>query len=117
MGEDLDRLVDLGLLPEEEEGGDEDGEGQGVKEVIRTHPREESAVRGFPWFETMVENSRLGRIKRQKGGHKSRDGRTKVEWEVVELDGSTAEEDEVEHRAKKRKGDTGAGEDVQMGSS
>lgn len=43
--------------------------------------------RGMPFFESMVENSRLGRIKRQKGGHTSRDGRTTVSWEVVEIDG------------------------------
>jgi hypothetical protein len=43
--------------------------------------------RGMPYFEEMVENSRLGRIKRQKGGHTSRDGRTTVEWEVVEIGG------------------------------
>ena len=121
VGEDLDRLVDLGLLPDAEEEEEEDeGEGeeqQAVRDVIRTQPREEEAVRGFPWFETMVENSRLGRIKRRKGGHTSRDGRTKVEWEVVELDGSAGEEGEAEPRAKKRKGNAGGGEDVQMGSS
>jgi len=44
--------------------------------------------RGMPYFETMVESSRLGRIKRQKGGHTSQDGRMRVEWEVVEIDGS-----------------------------
>jgi hypothetical protein len=43
--------------------------------------------RGMPYFEEMVENSRLGRIKRQKGGHTSRDGRTTVEWEVFEIGG------------------------------
>ena len=43
--------------------------------------------RGVPYFEEMVENSKLGRIKRQKGGHTSRDGRTTVQWEVVEIGG------------------------------
>lgn len=41
--------------------------------------------RGLPYFEEMVENSRLGRIKRQKGGALSADGRTTVEWEIVEI--------------------------------
>ncbi len=40
---------------------------------------------GMPYFEEMVENSPLGWIKRQKGGHTSRDGRTTVEWEVTEI--------------------------------
>ena len=40
--------------------------------------------RGAQWFEELVEDSLLGRIKRQKGKHMSTDGRTQVEWEVVE---------------------------------
>jgi len=43
--------------------------------------------RGAPWFEEMVRDSPIGRIKRQKGGHTSQDGRTTVEWEVVEVGG------------------------------
>lgn len=64
--------------------------------------------RGMPYFESMVENSRLGRIKRQKGGHTSRDGRTRVRWEVVELDeggngeGMGAVEETGEEGANKR---------------
>lgn len=44
--------------------------------------------RGMPYFEELVENSRLGRIKRQIGGHTSQDGSTSVQWEVVEIGGS-----------------------------
>lgn len=43
--------------------------------------------RGLPYFEEMVENSRLGRIKRQRGGHTSADGTTSVQWEIMELGG------------------------------
>jgi hypothetical protein len=43
--------------------------------------------RGMPYFEEMVENSRLGRIKRQMGGHTSADGTRTVQWEVVEIGG------------------------------
>lgn len=43
--------------------------------------------RGMPYFEEMVENSRLGRIKRQKGGHTSADGARSVQWEVIEIGG------------------------------
>jgi hypothetical protein len=35
----------------------------------------------------MVEGSRLGRIKRQKGAHTSADGARTVQWEVVEIGG------------------------------
>jgi len=43
--------------------------------------------RGMPYFEEMVENSRLGRIKRRRGGQTSQDGRMVVQWEVVEIGG------------------------------
>lgn len=52
--------------------------------------------RGMPYFEEMVENSRLGRIKRQKGGHTSSDGRSTVQWEVVEIGGDGPAELETE---------------------
>ncbi|KAL9066141.1 MAG: hypothetical protein Q9157_007241 [Trypethelium eluteriae] len=149
VGEDLDRLVGLGLLPdegEEEEEDEEEDEGEegrereerrtegaeqgdepsarrrseGIREVVRSQPQDRMTVRGFPWFESMVDNSRLGHVKRQKGGHTSRDGTTRVEWEVVEVDGEGGEGIEVEQRGTKRKGeadaDSGA-QDVQMGSS
>ena len=47
---------------------------------------------GIPYFEEMIENSRLGRIKRQKGGHTSADGRATVHWEVIEIGGGDDEE-------------------------
>ncbi|KAF7192873.1 hypothetical protein HII31_05787 [Pseudocercospora fuligena] len=43
--------------------------------------------RGVPYFEEMIEHSRLGRIKRQRGGHTSRDGTSSVQWEIVEIGG------------------------------
>lgn len=48
--------------------------------------------RGMPYFEEMVENSRLGRIKRRMGGHTSEDGTTSVQWEVVEIGGGSGED-------------------------
>ncbi|EME82872.1 uncharacterized protein MYCFIDRAFT_203430 [Pseudocercospora fijiensis CIRAD86] len=43
--------------------------------------------RGVPYFEEMIEHSRLGRIKRQRGGEISRDGTSSVQWEIVEIGG------------------------------
>ncbi|KAF2215822.1 hypothetical protein CERZMDRAFT_65218 [Cercospora zeae-maydis SCOH1-5] len=40
--------------------------------------------RGVPYFEDMIENSRLGRIRRQVGGQTSRHGTSSVQWEVIE---------------------------------
>ncbi|KAH7065566.1 hypothetical protein B0J12DRAFT_559940 [Macrophomina phaseolina] len=48
--------------------------------------------RGAPWFERMVENSRLGRIQRMRGAYASDDGTYREEWEVVEYENG----DEVE---------------------
>lgn len=66
--------------------------------------------RGIPYFEEMVENSRLGRIKRQKGGQTSQDGRRTFQWEVVEIDNTepspmeaTAENSNGQARAKRQK--------------
>jgi hypothetical protein len=42
--------------------------------------------RGMPYFEEMVEDSRLGRIKRRRGGQVGADGRV-VQWEVTEIEG------------------------------
>ncbi|KAL8688151.1 MAG: hypothetical protein Q9218_005865 [Villophora microphyllina] len=39
----------------------------------------------------MIEGSELGRIKRQRGGQSSADGRSKVEWEVVEFSSEPAD--------------------------
>lgn len=55
----------------------------------RKHMRELS---GTPWFEEMIEGSELGKLKRRRGWQESPDGRTKIEWEVVEF---TAEDEEA----------------------
>ena len=41
-------------------------------------------IRGAPWFEDLVENSKLGTLRRRKGGHVSNDGSVTIEWEVTE---------------------------------
>ena len=113
LAESLEVLEGMGVLDEEgeeeeeeEEEGQAEGEeeGQSSKDVTMSGAegqvgRRESlhsvGGRGMPYFESMVEDSRLGRIKRQKGGHTSRDGRTTVQWEVVEIGG----EDDGDERA------------------
>ncbi|KAK5171014.1 uncharacterized protein LTR77_004158 [Saxophila tyrrhenica] len=107
MNESFDTLEALNIINAED--GEEESlvRSDMINEEDHVHPREESMEdqdpaaarqvssrtsgamrhRGMPYFEEMVENSRLGRIKRQKGGHTSRDGRTTVEWEVVEIGG------------------------------
>lgn len=64
--------------------GGVDGPPEPQRKVVMSHRMH---GRGLPYFEEMVENSRLGRIKRQRGGHMSADGTTSVQWEIMELGG------------------------------
>ncbi|KAB2575671.1 Mss4-like protein [Lasiodiplodia theobromae] len=48
-------------------------------------PLQVTPGRGAPWFERLVENSRLGKINRTRGGYASEDGSYREEWEVVEF--------------------------------
>ncbi|KAF2272078.1 uncharacterized protein EI97DRAFT_386577 [Westerdykella ornata] len=80
LSEDQELLGKLGFLPSGDASEDETEEPAKLRTVIRSEPR----VRGAPWFEELVERTHLGRIKQQRGGHSSRDGRVTVEWEVIE---------------------------------
>ena len=69
----------------------------------------------------MVEDSQLGRIKRQKGGHTSSDGKMTIEWEVVEVDSGIHQGTSQETLPGKRKlehvegrGAVSTNEDVEM---
>ena len=110
MDEDQDVLGELGYFPSVDSSDEEGSSG-----VIKLGPTK-SVVRygtpqsrGAPWFEEMVENTGLGRFKQQRGGHASRDGSVKVEWEVVEW---TEGDDEAASPAKRQKI-----EDTEMGSA
>ena len=104
MSESLDRLEALNLVSadDDEDGSltrgsdvdnDEQSESMGGVEghgdiiaksgLLRQQPMQN---RGMQYFEDMVENSRLGRIKREKGGHTSQDGKTTIQWEVLEIE-------------------------------
>lgn len=60
--------------------------------LARSYRRD--TTRGIPWFEEMIEGSRLGRImKRRRGVGISDDSSTTIEWEVTEwLDEDPSEE-------------------------
>jgi hypothetical protein len=80
LREDLRDLEDMGLIPEEEDN-----------KTLTTQPSEavgrNTALRqsyGVPWFDGMVEGTRLGNMRRSQGVKQSQDGRVKVEWEIVE---------------------------------
>lgn len=109
MNESLDRLEEMQIYGDLDEDEGEEGEG-GDSEVEEAEPtdsasgsrrvvpqrRGATAVhqmrnRGMPYFESLVENSPLGRIKRQRGGQSSQDGASHVEWEIVEIGGDEDE--------------------------
>lgn len=81
--ESVEKLADEGLLT-----GSDDAANDTKTVETSLDPNKASEGRemqGVPWFEEMIEGSELGRIKRQRGGQSSVDGRSKVEWEVVEF--------------------------------
>lgn len=96
---DLADLEELGFLPASSSGSEGEEEGGGGEQPRRTQPRhergqgqeglggqEEVVVMGrvgaVPWFDGLVEGSRLGRVCREAAG--VGEGRVRVEWEVVE---------------------------------
>jgi len=84
--EDLEILEDLGLSdgesePEQVNAGREYEESSSRSVLM---PPQGAAHRGAPWFESLVEDTKLGKIKRQRGGQVSADGSSRVEWEVFE---------------------------------
>lgn len=100
------KVIDAEADGEDEIGDGAGDEGMGGSEVAAREVSGNgmSAMQhaGMPYYEEMVENTRIGRIKRQKGGHTSRDGRTTVEWEVVEIGGEAPTESAGNSGSSKR---------------
>jgi hypothetical protein len=75
-------LEELGLVPDL----DNDPEKKpNEPETIITTLSGGRESRGLPWFDSMVEGSRLGSLRRSQGIRQSEDGKIKVEWEIVEV--------------------------------
>ncbi|KAM0347112.1 hypothetical protein ACHAPU_005051 [Fusarium lateritium] len=83
LREDLRDLEDMGLIPEEEENTTSADSSSAV--VGRTTALRQSY--GVPWFDGMVEGTRLGNMRRSQGVEQSHNGRVKVEWEIIEYSG------------------------------
>ena len=81
--ESLSLLGDIGLLPTISNEEDyHDSVSKSEQLTLQTKGRE---IKGQPWFEDIIEGSELGRIRRRRGGKTDSDGKTRVEWEVVEF--------------------------------
>lgn len=90
LREDLRDLEDMGLILEEGEERSRRSPSQPPSDVVdRTTAMRQSF--GVPWFDSMVEGTRLGRMRRSEGIRKSQDGRVQVDWEIVEYSGDNGE--------------------------
>ena len=111
--ESFDILADTGILPptkSEDQSRAPDRFASMVLQEYSTHSR------GQPWFEEIIEGSELGRMTRRRGGETSADGKTMVEWEIVEFSSDDAG-DSTEGgigTAKRKHDELGGGEDVAM---
>ncbi|KAL8774120.1 MAG: hypothetical protein Q9209_001228 [Squamulea sp. 1 TL-2023] len=81
----VEKLANEGLLPGSDAAIEITTPPENAGAVSKTSTSEGREIQGAPWFEEMIEGSELGRIKRQRGGQSSADGRSKVSWEVVEF--------------------------------
>lgn len=48
----------------------------------------------LPWFENMTRGSRLGSARTSRGIRESRDGTTRIEWEITEWTGDDDDDDD-----------------------
>ena len=85
----LRNLEGLGVLPREATAEYSVHEPNDNDDKIDAAISADSAVlvernQGLPWFDTMVEGSRLGNMKKSMGVQRSRHGNVRVEWEIVE---------------------------------
>lgn len=116
LDDDQELLNELGFLPSSE-SSDEDTPtavaGRTQSGATRTVARSEPLSRGAPWFEEIVQNTRLGRFKQQRGGHSS--SGVQVEWEVTEwTEGNDADDEGHATPGKRKIGDVEAAEDSEM---
>ena len=117
--ESMERLEDAGILSDFDEDDTPQVKDDTAETLQKHRPSEGREVRGRPWFEEMIEGSNMGRVKRRRGGETSSDGRSKVEWEIVEFTGSTMEDEprgdgSKLSTAKRKIGSIGAEDDIEM---
>ncbi|KAF2792035.1 hypothetical protein K505DRAFT_326427 [Melanomma pulvis-pyrius CBS 109.77] len=118
LDEDQAALATLGFLPGGDSSDDDASNTAGPSRPAQTRAvgRPEQLSRGAPWFEEMVENTKLGRFKQQRGGHSSRDGSVRVEWEVMEWTEADDADDEAATPGKRKIGVLLDDDDIEMRS-
>ena len=108
--DDLRNLEDLGVLPTEALD-----DAVGEREIIDRHAGAANSQEheGLPWFQTLIDGSKLGNMKRTMGQRRSRDGRVQVEWEIVEWTEGDDATEALQPTGKRKLGDLVA-EDEKM---
>lgn len=89
LREDLRDLEDMGLIPDE---ADVQGDPDRHPTSVPVTPTRSTALResfGVPWFDGLVEGTRLGNMRRAQAVKRSHDGKVSVEWEIVEFAASS----------------------------
>jgi hypothetical protein len=109
LEEDLDKLDDLGILETEDDLEEEHQEDRNPLQFSVFKPATGVAHRGAPWFESIIQDTKLGRIRKQKGAHTSADGSVSVEWEVIEWTGADEGGEEETYTGKRKIGEVDAG--------
>ncbi|APA10574.1 hypothetical protein SS1G_12623 [Sclerotinia sclerotiorum 1980 UF-70] len=112
---DLRDLEELGLLPKEA-FEDAQNDKEIIESVIPHTENNNGGGEGIPWFETMVEGSRLGKMRTSRGRRSASDGRIKVEWEIVEWTGEEGDGQLLANptTGKRKLDSAGTGEDTSM---
>jgi hypothetical protein len=105
-------LEEAGTLQLEDE--DESGEGEQMEVARLFEPVAGTMHRGAPWYESLVEDTPLGRVKRQKGRHTSGDGAVEIEWEVVEWTEGNDDNEGSTTPGKRKIGEVEESEDLEM---
>lgn len=105
LREDIRDLEDMGLIPE-----DSDQASSPSGEAAPATPTRRTAIQqsfGVPWFDRLIEGSRLGSMRRSYGAKRSRDGQTSIEWDIVEFSengGGEMDEDDLAEGASMQLG-------------
>ncbi|KAK0389302.1 hypothetical protein NLU13_2877 [Sarocladium strictum] len=93
--EDLRDLEDMGLIDDASSTDNDPSTQQHTSVSSRERNMALRQSYGVPWFDSMVEGTRLGRMRRTHGIQRSSDGGdVTIEWEIVEYTGDGADRDD-----------------------
>lgn len=93
--ESVERLEDAGLFSGVADDDNEISQAAGDRSRALASMGEGRDILGIPWFEEMIEGSELGRMKRRRGGARSSDGKTVVEYEIAEFESGNGDDGTV----------------------